>query len=170
MRDDVTFSLAGRIHTESQNVPCISVNWRVSTKFHHIPWNVEMVLFCLVSLWLWCDIHNRSILCICSFSSGLYHRHCSNRMIIPVQVRSSWRIWAKSIVTQNGKTTKLELCGYFMGHTSCIITYIIKSMGKNMVTSPLSGLGKTWASCQIRKIVGCAYAGNAGIVSPATAG
>ena len=27
-----------------------------------------------------------------------------------------------------------------------------------------------WASCQIRKIAGCAFAGNAGTVFPATAG
>ena len=72
----------------------------------------------------------------------------------PTSETSKKHMGRKSHNRQNDMlTTELlsttNLCAYFMGHTFEAITFCAP-----------------WASCQIRKIAGCACTGNAGIVFP----
>ena len=82
------------------------------------------------------------------YPSSLLHWHCGNLTIAPVPAKQPWWIWINAscefimndcITTTKQSTTKP--CAYFLGYT-------------------------VWAFYQIRKIAGCACAGNAGNVFP----
>ena len=51
----------------------------------------------------------------------------------------------------------------------CLPTHILRSLYDSLILLHLQHAVLSWASYQIRKIVGCACAGNAGNVFPATA-
>ena len=105
---------------------------------------------------------------IIPYPSGLLHWHCSNLAIAPVPAKQPWWIWINTscefimndcITTTKQSTTKP--CAYFLGYTVLIHTLF-------RVLTLLISVSKMvpWASYQIRKIAGCACAGNAGNVFP----
>ena len=134
------------------------------------------------------------------YPSSLFHWYWGNQTVVPVSSKQPWRLRVNEPhhTTKNTNTEK-QIFNLNLAKSRLLITYcsVVKSFWKcaQITTVSLSCTVQIfervdkwnpylrilsllwvsdgyliWASCQIRKITGCACAGNAENVFPATAG
>ena len=146
----------GTYHFLLLNEP--QTRWRLQ----YIPRNMhtDFALLCFVVVIHWL---------IFPYPSGLLHWHCGNLTIAPVPAKQPWWIWINTlcefIMNDCINTTKQSTkkpCAYFLGYT--VGTHA--KLGRAPWCHSDEWRLVSWASYQIRKIAGCACAGNAGNVFP----